>query len=123
MKPRYIIAPDVELSRNDRQEHYINAHTLAKLYGVDIRLCHVLDSEAARACYRAQLADIVLRPQYGGDYSIAKLIGQKLRDLRLADNQTQGEAADKAGVTVAQWSAAENGRYILAALAILDRYT
>ena len=63
---RYILHPGHVLSKNDDDLHFINAHQLAKLYGVDIRECVFGDMPG----YREQEGDIHLRPQYDGNYTL-----------------------------------------------------
>jgi hypothetical protein len=66
MKPKYLVKPGYERSKNDGDKHWISADTLIRLYGVN-----------PKECIRSQFNGeqdpqdlIVLRPRYDGNYEL-----------------------------------------------------
>ena len=70
-KYEYIIVGGRVISKNDGDEHYISAHKLAQLYGVDPTKCLLI--EEGDPVWKERLlpgAIRILRPRYDGDYSL-----------------------------------------------------
>ena len=68
---KYLLFPGDVRSKHDGDVHYIDAHTLAELYGVRFAECVVAKPGWTG---RESLAKglVHLRPRYHGDYSISR---------------------------------------------------
>lgn len=73
-KPRIILHPGEVKSGNDGQRHWIDAPTLARLYGVKLEDCLVQDyrREETYRGFRAWKDDIHLYPRSDGSYDRAR---------------------------------------------------
>lgn len=70
MKKFYAICPGKIMSRYDKQVHYISAGQLARLYGVDIRKCVVIDRSRPESFLGRDLSKYtMLSPRYNGNYN------------------------------------------------------
>ena len=74
---RYVLCPGMVTSRYDGQGHYVSALQLARLYGVDMRLCVIFRPPSCLPLdrYLMELKRqyreiIVLKPRYNGDYTL-----------------------------------------------------
>ena len=68
---KYALVPGYVRSKNDGEEHYINAPTLAKLYGVDFKKCVVIGVNDPYTPEHARRDGLkVLYPDYIGRYII-----------------------------------------------------
>lgn len=65
---RYLLCPGSVISKNDGQTHYINAPELAKLYGVSLEECEIIDRNRWSP-YR-YLGLIRLEPRFDGNYTL-----------------------------------------------------
>jgi len=63
---RYVLHPRYVISKTDGDEHYIDGHTLARLYQVDFRLCVISNKPGSRPMPE----DINLYPRYDGEYNL-----------------------------------------------------
>lgn len=71
LQVRYLVCPGVVSSQSDGTLHYINAHTVARLYGVDPRQCQIATDDTSRHnALRTPGRWIELRPDPSGDYQI-----------------------------------------------------
>lgn len=64
---KYVLCPDWVRSTTDGDEHYIDARTLARLYGVPLVECYVYNEGFQRMSNRPK-GLIYLQPRYHGDY-------------------------------------------------------
>lgn len=71
---RIILHPGPVKSATDGQEHYIDAPTLARLYGVDLKDCLVHDfrREETYRGFWARRDDVHLYPRRDGNYDRPK---------------------------------------------------
>jgi hypothetical protein len=77
---KYLVCPGWISSKTDRDEHYIDAPMLMKLYGVDSRECLIRPTGSALLGWQ-ELTDLVrLEPRYHGDYSTSTDKGLSPRD-------------------------------------------
>lgn len=74
---KYALMPGFVYSKTDDQRHYINAYTLAKLYGVSPLECEIFEPDPLWPLhiFKHQYDVIVkgkiaLYPNYEGDYSL-----------------------------------------------------
>lgn len=78
-KPKYVLCPGHVISRNDGQRHYIGAHHLAVLYGVNPRECLIHDPTPQwtvsnfRNAEEEQKGLIRLHPRDDGDYRLPEV--------------------------------------------------
>jgi hypothetical protein len=69
MKKRYILVPGTVRSQTDGDLHYIDAPTLARLYGARMEECIVIRREEDERGRSRELYSLPrLRPRYRGDY-------------------------------------------------------
>lgn len=69
MKPyKYIVVPGYVRSKTDGQDHYISAHQLISLYGVNPEDCIVVTGAGANSV--TSFDKIVLKPNCEGNYKI-----------------------------------------------------
>lgn len=81
-KKRYLLCPGMVTSRTDGDQHYVDAHVLALLYGVRMDECVVLPYRSAnpidqrnreRLISSADRGELIaLRPRYDGNYDMLK---------------------------------------------------
>lgn len=70
---QYLIIGDEVTSRSDGQRHYINSHTLLRLYRLRMDECYLAESHdkiAIEQYLRYEPNLIILRPRYNGDYGL-----------------------------------------------------
>lgn len=68
---RYLLCPGHVMSKTDGQYHYVGAHDLAQLYGVQMDQCEVRPERMmARFGWRPTAGVIELHPRYDGNYSL-----------------------------------------------------
>lgn len=89
MAKLFRVIPGYVYSRSDGQDHYVTAHRLMRLYGVDPSICVVHDS--SRAVPDDDL--IKLAPRYSGNYSVVDAI-QENREGRTMSNISFQEFKD-----------------------------
>ena len=70
---RVFVHPGIVVSIHDGQEHHITADRLADLYGVQLRLCFVINQDQPMMIFSPQPNDIHLYPRHDGDYPRAVL--------------------------------------------------
>ena len=69
MVKKYALHPGRIISRNDGDEHYIFANELARLYGVDMRQCIIVDKNQPATNFGRDLETFThLYPDYFGNY-------------------------------------------------------
>jgi len=68
---KYLILPGMVTSNTDSDRHFITAHQLIRLYGVNPEECQVCHSVQDFYVFSEKL--IVLRPRYDGDYSLSNV--------------------------------------------------
>ena len=70
MNKKYILCPGNILSVNDKDQHYISAIQLRKLYNVPMDECIIKNP---RMSHTAEYSNLIkLTPKYDGDYTIPK---------------------------------------------------
>lgn len=70
---RYVLCPGMVTSRYDGQDHYVSARQLARLYGVDMKLCVIFATNPGRSLSedRSRYPGLIfLGPRYNGDYTL-----------------------------------------------------
>ena len=69
---RYICIGDFVRSRHDGQTHYVSAYRVMKLYGLDPKVCKLIDSEGQLMSHLHDENDdvVVLRPDSTGRYKL-----------------------------------------------------
>jgi hypothetical protein len=71
MEKQYMLHPGRVISKTDRQEHFIDAPTLARLYGVKLHDCLIVPiSDALYPGHSERLDVIHLYPKSNGDYKV-----------------------------------------------------
>lgn len=71
MEKKYVLSPGYIESQSDGDIHYINATTLASLYGVDMRECYVQYRDRRYHSEKQERAKLIwLFPRRSGDYSV-----------------------------------------------------
>jgi len=72
LKPkRYALVPGKVISKNDGDEHYINAPKLAYLYGIDFEACIVIGINDPYTPEQAERDGLtVLYPDFTGEYKV-----------------------------------------------------
>jgi len=63
---RYVLYPGPVDSKNDRDTHFIDGPTLAKLYGVDVRKCVYANQHG----FKELPDDVRLFPRFDGNYTL-----------------------------------------------------
>ena len=66
---RYLLCPGYVTSKHDGQDHFINAQQLARLYGVSLKECRILDPRY-RERSEFYLGLTYLRPRFDGNYTL-----------------------------------------------------
>ncbi len=70
MKKKYALYPSNVISQHVGEMHYVGAHELCKLYGVDPNEC-VIAPLSKRGYDSEFIASLIpLRPRYDGNYSL-----------------------------------------------------
>ena len=72
MPKKYVLIPNYVFSNNDSDRHWIDAQTLARLYGVSLRDCHIVDTRGNLHGLDIGGEHIILEPKRSGDYSLPK---------------------------------------------------
>ena len=69
---KYVIFPGPVTSKTDGDRHYITAPQLARLYGVDIKLCRVVHRQSQTMPHGCDMCpgELALHPKYNGDYTL-----------------------------------------------------
>lgn len=80
---KYVLRPGIIPSKNDKDRHFIDAPTLARLYGVRMQECVIIDlndpqvyvdsenKPVKRGYTREQLDALIwLYPRYDGNYTL-----------------------------------------------------
>jgi hypothetical protein len=65
----YLLCPGWVTSKNDGQKHYIDGPQLARLYGLSLRDCVILDGRRSRII-REYEELTRLAPRFDGNYSL-----------------------------------------------------
>lgn len=66
-EPDFLVVPGPVISRTDGQRHYVAAHRLMDLYGVQRSECVIVTNAFL---YKKYEGCYLLTPQYDGDYSL-----------------------------------------------------
>jgi len=83
---RYLLYPGFVNSGGARDQHWITAHGLARLYGVDIRECEIAPLGAGERFGQTFPENLIpLRPRDDGDYTIPETKPGKFDSLRGLD--------------------------------------
>jgi len=70
---KYCLHPGYIISQNDGDKHYIGARKLARLYGVQLDECYIVDTSDRLNLYQMIDPDNVfthLYPDYKGNYKV-----------------------------------------------------
>lgn len=72
-RKKYLVIGDYVISATDGRRHFIPAHRLIKLYGLDQNDCICVDGR--NPCFKYSLPKnlIELYPRYDGNYNLKKL--------------------------------------------------
>lgn len=72
----YLVIGDNVTSKTDGDRHYVNAHTLMRLYGLSMQECYLAESHdkvAIEQYQRHELDLIILQPRYDGNYNLKEV--------------------------------------------------
>jgi hypothetical protein len=69
---KYVVYPRYMMSKNDKQEHYINSQQLMHLYNVNPRECIFdYDISSLKSIRESDYSKLIhLYPRYDGNYSL-----------------------------------------------------
>lgn len=70
---KYLIIGGYIISETDRQTHYVNAHTLRRLYNLPLNKCFLAESHDKILIENALHLEpklTILRPRYNGNYTL-----------------------------------------------------
>lgn len=70
VKYKYILYPGHIPSKHDIDMHYIDAPTLARLYGVDLKDCYVFREYGGNHWSPTMDGLPILEPRFHGDYDV-----------------------------------------------------
>lgn len=68
MPKKYLLLSGIVDSKFDRDEHYISADKLCKLYNLNKKECFLANNEQDLLGFQLEEDMIILQPRYNGDY-------------------------------------------------------